>query len=256
MSGVDKNDSSTAKLPPFKFEKKGSIADLTFGLPVEFLDICTNEEVRTCWLNTAKVLEGMGATIKEVSMPHLNKALANYYIIAPAEASSNLERYDGIRYGTRIEGKTLEETYLKSRTLGFGEEVKRRIMVGTFVLSSDAYDTFYVQGLRVRNMIFQEMRSVFDEVDLLLTPTTPTPPFALGEKVSNPMEMYYSDMFTVGANLTGMPALSLPVGLTQSGLPMGVQLVANSFEENLLFNAALDLEREFEFKNTLMQEIE
>jgi aspartyl-tRNA(Asn)/glutamyl-tRNA(Gln) amidotransferase subunit A len=255
MSGMDKKDSTTANLPSFQYEKKKSISEYTFGLPVEFLDICSNDEVRTCWLNTAKVLEGLGATVKEVSLPHLNSALATYYIIAPAEASSNLERYDGIRYGMRIEGQTLEETYVNSRSQGFGEEVKRRIMVGTFVLSSNAYDDFYIQGLKVRNMIFQEMVNAFQEVDLLLTPTTPSPPFGLGDKISNPMEMYYSDMFTVGANLSGMPALTLPVTLTQNGLPLSVQLIANSFQENNLFDAGFALEQEFQFNNTLVQEI-
>ena len=255
MSGVDRLDSTSANLPAFKFEEKNIVKGLKVGLPIEFLEICTNEEVKESWLASAKALEQMGAELKEVSLPHLNQALATYYIIAPAEVSTNLARYDGIRYGNRIEGKTLEETYSLSRSEGFGEEVKRRIMVGTYVLSSGAYEDFYLKGLKVRNLIFKEMSHAFNEVDVLLTPTTPSPPFALGEKLSNPMEMYFSDIFTVGANLSGMPALSLPTSLSKNGLPLSVQLIGNSFQENLLFNTALSLEREFEFKKILNQEI-
>ncbi|PLX30250.1 MAG: Asp-tRNA(Asn)/Glu-tRNA(Gln) amidotransferase GatCAB subunit A [Alphaproteobacteria bacterium] len=256
MSGVDTNDSTTAKIEPFRFSRDRGFNGITFGLPVEFLEACTNNEIKTCWLNTARILESKGAQLKEISLPHIGKALAIYYIIAPAEAASNLARYDGVRYGERIEGKNLQEMYIKSRSEGFGEEVKRRIMVGNFVLSSKAYDAYYLQGLRVRNLLFQELQTVFQDVDLILSPTTPTPAFALGSKVSNPMEMYQSDLFTVGANLAGIPAISVPISQCQDGLPMGVQLMANAFHENLLFNAALDLEDEYQFHATLHQEIQ
>tara|TARA_B000000565_G_scaffold103496_1_gene77323 strand:- start:594 stop:2069 length:1476 start_codon:yes stop_codon:yes gene_type:complete len=256
MSGKDTNDSTTARIEPFRFSRDKGLNGITFGIPVEFLEACTNAEIKNCWLNTARILETKGAQLKEVSLPHIGKALATYYIIAPAEAASNLARYDGIRYGVRVEGKNLQETYIKSRSQGFGEEVKRRIMVGNFVLSSEAYDAYYLQGLRVRNLLFQEFQNVFQDVDMIISPTTPTPAFALGAKVSNPMEMYQSDLFTVGANLAGIPAISVPISQCQAGLPMGIQLMANAFHENLLFNAALDIEEEYQFHETLHKEIQ
>ena len=187
-------------------------------------------------------LKDSGAEIVPVSLPHTKYALPVYYIIAPAEASSNLARYDGVRYGVRNEAGTLDEMYELTRGNGFGDEVKRRIMIGTYVLSSGYYDAYYLKAQKVRRLIKEDFENVFKNVDYLLTPSTPTTAFELGQK-QDPLTMYLNDIFTVPASLAGVPGISIPVGLDNSGLPVGVQLIANSFDEPGLISVARTLEK-------------
>ncbi len=189
-----------------------------------------------------------GAEIVEVSLPHTEYTIPCYYVIATAEASSNLARFDGMRYGYRSpSASTLEQMYERSRSEGFGAEVKRRIMLGTFVLSSGYYDAYYRKAQQVRRLLYQEMEQALSQVDLILAPTTPTPAFRLGEKTSDPISMYLSDIFTAAANLTGNPAISIPVGKDpESGLPVGAQLIARHFDEATMFRGARAVERMLE----------
>ena len=202
---------------------------------------------------TILLLENMGVELVDISLPHTEFALPTYYVLAPAEASSNLARYDGVRYGHRAKLDTNDsilELYEKTRSEGFGTEVKRRILIGTYVLSSGYYDAYYKRAQKVRNLIKNDFDKVFKKVDLILTPTTPTAAFPLGSKgTQDPVEMYMNDIFTVPANLAGIPALSLPVGLDESGLPLGVQLIGDYWQEPLLLNTAFNLEKTLGFEN-------
>ena len=199
------------------------------------------------------LLENLGAEIIEVSLPHTEFALPTYYVLAPAEASSNLARYDGVRYGHRAKlgtNDSILELYEKTRSEGFGTEVKRRILIGTYVLSSGYYDAYYKRAQKVRSLIKNDFDKVFKNVDLILTPTTPTSAFPLGSKgTQDPVEMYMNDIFTVPANLAGLPALSIPVGLDELGLPLGVQLIGDNWREPLLLNTAFNLENALAFEN-------
>jgi aspartyl-tRNA(Asn)/glutamyl-tRNA(Gln) amidotransferase subunit A len=181
--------------------------------------------------------------IKEVSLPHTPYAVATYYIIAPAEASSNLARYDGVKYGLRVESSNLIDMYKKTRAKGFGKEVKRRIMIGTYALSAGYYDAFYLKASKVRTLILRDFLEAFKQVDLLITPVTPTPPFKIGEKITDPLQMYLSDIFTIPVNLAGLPGLSLPVGLNSEGLPIGLQIIGPHFREDLLLSLAYQIEK-------------
>jgi aspartyl-tRNA(Asn)/glutamyl-tRNA(Gln) amidotransferase subunit A len=192
----------------------------------------------------------MGAELLEMDFPSWEYALACYYLIAPSEASSNLARYDGVRYGLRHpSAENLKEMYLGTRTEGFGPEVKRRILLGTFALSSGYYDAYYLKAAKTRSLICGEFKEVFKKVDFILTPTTPEPAFLIGAK-EDPIAMYLSDVFTVTANLAGIPAISIPVGLTKQGLPIGLQVMADYFQESLLFKLAFLLEKKVKFKKT------
>jgi len=244
MSGHDPKDATTAVLPPFQLQHplNTPLKGLKVGIPKEYRDEGLDAEVQTYWDKTAQFLKDQGAEIIDVSLPHTHYGLPTYYIIAPAEASSNLARYDGVRYGLRAEGADLNALYTNTRSQFFGEEVKRRILVGTYVLSSGAYEDFYLRSLQVRRLVREEFKSVFKKVDVLLTPTTPSTAFGLGEKLQNPMAMYLSDVFTVGANLAGIPALSVPVGLSTDGLPIGMQIMAGDFQEELLFRVGKQIE--------------
>jgi len=194
------------------------------------------------------LLEKMGAELHEMDFPSWEYALACYYIIAPSEASSNLARYDGVRYGFRHPAsENLREMYLNTRTEGFGQEVKRRILLGTFALSSGYYDAYYLKGARTRRIICQEFEQAFKKVDFILTPTAPEPAFLIGEK-KDPIAMYLSDKFTVTANLAGLPAISIPVNLTKQNLPLGLQIIGNYFQESLLFRLAFLLEKKVKFR--------
>ena len=257
MSGYDPRDSTTAMLPRFSLKEslEKPLIKLKVGIPKEYKISAHHPEVMDAWHDTIKWIRSEGATIEEVSLPHSEYSLPTYYIIAPAEASSNLQRYDGIRYGLRVGDKNIDEIYEKTRSEGFGDEVQRRIVVGTFVLSSGAYEDYYLRGLQVRRLIRNEYKKVLKEVDVLLTPTTPTPPFALGEKISNPMEMYLSDILTVGANLAGLPAISVPVGLSKQGLPIGMQFTGFDFQEELLFRIAHQLEQFTQFPSRVLSEV-
>ena len=196
-----------------------------------------------------KTVKDNGAVIKDISLPHTKYALPTYYIIAPAEASSNLARYDGVRYGLRAEGKDLTEMYENTRSKGFGTEVKRRIMIGTYVLSSGYYDAYYLKAQKVRNLIKIDFDNAFKDVDVILTPTTPTAAFKFGENTDDPIAMYLNDIFTVTANLAGLPAISLPIKYNKDGLPLALQLFGKSFDEQTLLNTAYSIEQQVNFKS-------
>jgi aspartyl-tRNA(Asn)/glutamyl-tRNA(Gln) amidotransferase subunit A len=187
-------------------------------------------------------LEAAGARIKQVSLPHTKYALPSYYIVAPAEASSNLARYDGVRYGLREQGRDVVSLYENTRSAGFGAEVKRRILIGTYVLSAGYYDAYYLKAQKVRNLIKRDFDTAFKEVDVILTPTTPSPAFALGEKSGDPVEMYLNDIFTVTVNMAGLPGMSVPAGLSSEGTPLGLQLIGRPFDEETLFRTARAIE--------------
>lgn len=246
MAGYDPKDSTSSKNPIEVINNSKDIKGLKIGLPKEFFVDTLDNEIKEQVLQTAKELEKQGAILSEVSIPYIKHAPAIYYIIAPAEASANLERFDGIRYGNREMADVLSETYIKSRTEGFGSEVKRRIMLGTFILSSESYDSFFLKAQQVRSVLIEEYTKAFDSVDLLLGPTTPTPAFKINEKINDPVSMYLNDIFTISANLVGTPAISIPIGLSKSQqLPIGLQLTARCFDEVALFKGAHAVESLF-----------
>ncbi|MBL0941262.1 MAG: Asp-tRNA(Asn)/Glu-tRNA(Gln) amidotransferase subunit GatA, partial [Alphaproteobacteria bacterium] len=225
-------------LPNLEAALTGNIKGLKVGIPNEYRTSNLKKDMSDTWDKGIDWLKQAGAEIREVSLPHTKYALPTYYILAPAEASSNLSRYDGLRYGLRVEGHTLDEMYENTRAEGFGTEVKRRIMVGTYVLSAGYYDAYYLQAQKVRSLIKQDFNTAFKSVDVLLTPSTPTGAFALDEPSTDPIEMYMQDVFTVPVNLAGLPALSLPAGLSKEGLPLGLQLIGPNFSEDLLLRTA------------------
>lgn len=244
MSGFDEMDSTSANVPVPRYSDALSenTKGLRIGLPKEYFGDGIEPDVRRLIEEAKQKLSAAGCEFVEVSMPHTKYCVADYYILTTAEASSNLARFDGIRYGKRADDVTaLEDTYRKSRTEGFGREVKRRIMLGTYVLSSGYYDAYYIRAQRVRRLITQDFQNAFEQCDALLTPTTPTTAFTLGEKVSDPLAMYLNDIFTVSANLAGVPAVNVPVGLDSSGLPVGAQLIAKHFDEAMLFQIAKEI---------------
>ena len=255
MSGFDPLDSTSAKIevPDYETELGKEIKGLRVGLAKEYRLQKGDSEANRKLDFTISLLENMGAEIVEVSLPHTEFALPTYYVLAPAEASSNLARYDGVRYGHRAmldTNDSILELYEKTRSEGFGAEVKRRILIGTYVLSSGYYDAYYKRAQKVRSLIKDDFDKVFKKVDLILTPTTPTSAFPLGSKgIQDPVEMYMNDVFTVPANLAGLPALSLPVGLDELGLPLGVQLIGDNWQEPLILNTAFNLENALAFKN-------
>ena len=214
------------------------------GIPKEYFEHKLDSEVSKNFDEIVMLLKKLGHEVKEVSLPRTKYALAVYYIVAPAEAASNLARYDGVKYGLRVEGKSLAEMYKKSRAEGFGREVKRRIMLGTYALSAGYYEAFYLKASRVRTLIKQDFLKAFEEVDLLLTPVSPTPPFKLGEKISDPLQMYLSDIFTIPVNLAGLPGLSLPSGFTSDNLPLGVQVIGPHFKDDHVLSLAYQIEKE------------
>lgn len=201
-------------------------------------------EIESLWQRGIDMMKDAGAEIIDVSLPHTQHALAAYYIIAPAEASSNLARYDGVRYGERKtpEGGNLADMYAATRAAGFGDEVKRRIMIGTYVLSAGFYDAYYIKAQKIRALIARDFEAAFDKCDILLTPATPTAAFALGQKQEDPIAMYLNDVFTVPASLAGLPAMTVPVGLNEQGLPLGLQLIGKPLDEQSVLNAGLALE--------------
>lgn len=245
--GYDPKDSTSAKreIPNLR-ERLANNEKLTIGIPKEYDLPGIPEEIRTWWLRVASWFEAEGHKIVDINLPHTEYGLPVYYVLAPAEASSNLARYDGVRYGYRtniIPGKTtLDEMYKMTRAEGFGEEVRRRIMIGTSVLSAGQYDAFYKRAQAVRSIIMQDFDQAFRSVDLILTPTTPTEAFPVGYKESDPTIAYLNDIFTVSANLAGLPAISVPVGLSKNGLPLGIQLMANHFDESSLMKGAYFIE--------------
>ena len=247
MAGYDAKDSTSSKreVPDFSAFVGMDIKGLKIGIPAEYRPDGLNKEVASYWDKAAKILEDCGAEIIHINLPHTKYALPTYYVIAPAEASSNLARYDGVRYGLRVDGNGLDEQYINTRTAGFGAEVKRRILIGTYVLSAGYYDAYYLKAQKVRRLIKNDFDEAFKKCDLILTPTSPVEPFAIGDTkmLENPINMYLNDVFTVSVNLAGLPAMSLPIGLSQHGLPLGMQLIGRAFDEGTIFKAAYQLER-------------
>jgi aspartyl-tRNA(Asn)/glutamyl-tRNA(Gln) amidotransferase subunit A len=233
MAGHDPKDSTSAPLPVPDYEKAltGDIRGLRVGIPKEYRADGMPPEIEALWHRGAGWLREAGAEPVEISLPLTRYALPVYYIIAPAEASSNLARYDGVRFGLRVPGDSLDEMYELTRAAGFGAEVKRRVLIGTYVLSAGYYDAYYLKAQRVRALIARDFAAAFERVDCLLTPTAPSAAFAIGDHSDDPLAMYLNDVFTIPANLAGLPALSLPAGLSEDGLPLGLQVIGRAFDE-------------------------
>jgi len=247
--GHDPKDSTSAKLPVPDFTASliNDVDGLKIGIPKEYFIEGLDKEVEEKVRNAIAVLENLGAEICEISLPNTDYAVATYYIIAPAEASANLARYDGVRYGFRADdADNLFDMYKKTRSQGFGPEVKRRIMLGTYALSSGYYDAYYLKAQKVRTLVKQDFDKAFEEVDVIITPTSPTPAFKIGEKIDDPLQMYLSDIFTISANLAGIPGISVPCGFTKEGLPVGLQILANAFDEETLIRVAYTYEQNSE----------
>lgn len=251
IAGHDEKDSTSIDMEKKDYTKSlvKDVKGLKIGLPKEFLGEGINEEVKNSVLEAAKIFERLGATVEECSLDIGKKSLATYYIVACAEASSNLGRFDGIRYGYRTEKfDNLREIYINSRTEGFGTEVKRRIILGTYVLSSGYYDAYYKKAQKVRTVIINEYQKLFEKYDIILTPTSPTVAFGIGEKSNNPLEMYLADICTVPVNIAGLPGMSLPAAVDSNGMPIGIQLIAKHFDEETIFKAAYTFEQEVKFR--------
>ena len=244
MAGFDPKDSTSVDLPvpDYAAALTGDIRGLRVGVPAEYRMDGTPAEIEALWQQGVDWLRDAGAEIVDISLPHTKYALPAYYIVAPAEASSNLARYDGMRYGLRVDGDDLTETYERTRAEGFGAEVQRRVMIGTYVLSAGYYDAYYLQAQRVRTRIADDFKTAFESCDVILTPTTPSAAFAFGEKQNDPIEMYLNDIFTVPASMAGLPAISVPAGLSADGLPLGLHLIGSAFGEETLLRAADVLE--------------
>jgi len=245
ISGVDPMDSTSANVavPDFTKSLTGDIKNLKIAVPKEYLGEGVSEEVRQSVLDALKVLENLGATWEEVSLPHSKYALATYYLLSSSEASANLSRFDGIRYGYRAEdAESLIELYKKTRAEGFGDEVKRRIMLGTFALSSGYYDAYYKKAQKVRTLIKKDFEDVFEKYDVIVGPTTPTPAFKIGEKVNDPLTMYANDILTIPVNLAGVPGISVPCGFS-NGMPLGLQIIGKHFDEETVYKVAYAYEQ-------------
>lgn len=241
ISGRDPLDATSADVPVPDFTQalEDNVADLTIGLPREYFTDALGDEMRQLVERTIDFYRSRGARVEEISLPHTEYAVATYYIICTAEASANLARFDGVRYGYRAPDATdVEDLYTRTKSEGFGAEVQRRIILGTYALSSGYYDAYYLKAQKVRNLIRQDFVEAFKTCDLILTPTTPTPAFSIGEKTEDPMEMYLGDIYTVSVNLAGLPGMSIPCGLTSEKLPAGFQLLAKPFDEATLLRAA------------------
>ncbi len=244
MAGHDPKDSTSVDIPVPDYEAAltGDVRGLRIGIPKEYRMDGMPDEIEALWRDGIKWLEAAGATTVDISLPHTKYALPAYYIVAPAEASSNLARYDGVRYGLRVPGATLDEMYEATRGEGFGDEVKRRVMIGTYVLSAGYYDAYYNKARRVRTLILRDFTQAFEDVDAILTPTAPSAAFAIGERMDDPIAMYLNDIFTVPANLSGLPGISVPAALTGNGLPLGLQVIGRAFDEETMLRVAGVLE--------------
>ena len=252
IGGADRHDATSSReaMPDVLAALDGSAKGVRIGVPRAFLGAGIDEDVLRSFDEGLRALEGRGATLVDIELPHAGYGIPVYYLIATAEASSNLARYDGVRYGyrTRLErDDSLREMYERTRDEGFGPEVKRRIMLGTYVLSAGYYDAYYLKAQQVRTLLRQDYERAFERVDLVATPTTPTPAFTLGEKTSDPLQMYLNDIFTVSANLTGLPAISIPCGFSRTKLPLGLQLTGRMFDETTVLRAADAFQRDTSF---------
>ena len=245
MAGHDKNDSTSADvdMPDLQAAMQAGVKGMKIGIPKEYVMDGMDPAIVKLWEEGQAWLKDAGAELVEISLPHTKYALPCYYIIAPAEASSNLARYDGVRYGSRVDaGGSLDEMYAATRSAGFGDEVKRRIMIGTYALSAGYYDAYYLKAQQVRYLIRNDFDEAFQSVDAILTPATPTAAFELGVKQDDPVTMYLNDVFTVPANLAGIPGISVPAGLSDAGLPLGLQVLSGAFREDSLYRVAKVLE--------------
>ena len=252
IAGHDERDTTSYDMPKKDYTKalKGDVKGLKIGIPKEYFGEGINEEVKEKLEEAIETYKKLGAEVEEISLDIAKYALATYYIIACAEASSNLGRFDGIRYGHRAENfSNLKELYRNSRSEGFGAEVKRRIILGTYVLSSGYYDAYYKKAQQVRTLVKREFDKAFEKYDVLLTPTSPTVAFEMGTRSNNPLEMYLADICTVSVNIAGLPGISIPCGVNSENMPIGMQLIGNKFEEEKILNAAYAFEKEFKFRD-------
>jgi aspartyl-tRNA(Asn)/glutamyl-tRNA(Gln) amidotransferase subunit A len=246
IAGHDPKDSTSANIavPDFTAVLKKDVKGMKVGIPREYFIEGMDPDVDKAVRDAVKTLEGLGATVREVTLPHTAYAVATYYILATSEASSNLARYDGVKYGVRAEGaKDLLDLYMKSRSQGFGPEVKRRIMLGTYALSAGYYDAYYKKGQQARTLIKRDFDEAFKSVDIIATPTAPTAAFKIGEKSADPLQMYLSDIFTISVNLAGIPGISIPCGFTKNNLPIGLQLLGRHFDEESILHASFAYEQ-------------
>lgn len=245
MAGYDPKDSTSLNepVPDWRAACGQSVKGLRVGVPKEYTIDGMPKEIEDLWAEGVEWMRDAGAEIVEVSLPHTKYALPVYYVVAPAEASSNLARYDGMRYGLRVDGENLADTYERTRTEGFGDEVRRRIMIGTYVLSAGYYDAYYLRAQKVRTKIADDFRNAWEKCDVLLTPTAPSAAFPVGRKINDPVQMYLNDVFTVTANLAGLPAISVPAALDGSGLPLGLQVIGKALDESTVLKAAGALEK-------------
>jgi len=244
MAGHDPKDSTSVPrpVPDYETSLTGNIKGLKFGIPKEYRVDGMPGEIEKLWQQGVAWLKAAGAEPVDISLPHTKYALPCYYIVAPAEASSNLARYDGVRFGLRVKGDSLDELYENTRAAGFGEEVRRRVLIGTYVLSAGYYDAYYLKAQRVRALIARDFTEAYEKCDVILTPTAPSAAFAIGEKADDPIAMYLNDVFTVPVNLAGLPGISVPAGLSADGLPLGLHLIGRAFDEETLFRVAGVLE--------------
>jgi len=253
MSSYDKKDSTSIDFNRSKYslELNNNIKGKKIGIPKEYRVDDMPIEIEELWKKGIEHVKECGAELVDISLPHTNYALPTYYIVAPAEASSNLARYDGVKYGFRSHGENLIDMYEKTRSEGFGDEVKRRIMIGTYVLSSGYYDAYYLKAQKVRRLIKKDFDVVFNQVDAILTPSTPSSAFKIGEKTNDPISMYLNDIFTVPINLAGLPGISIPAGLDKNDYPLGLQIIGKAFDEQNILNIAYSIEEKINFKNKI-----
>jgi aspartyl-tRNA(Asn)/glutamyl-tRNA(Gln) amidotransferase subunit A len=249
IAGHDPLDSTSVsrQIPDYTASLGQDIRGVRVGVPKEYFIDGLDHEVEEFVRKAIDQLESLGAVPVEISLPHTGYAIATYYILATSEASSNLARYDGVKYGLREKGKDLLETYMNTRASGFGAEVKRRIILGTYSLSSGYYDAYYMKAQQVRTLIKRDYQNAFDNVDVIVTPTTPTTAFMVGEKMADPLQMYLTDIFTLSANLAGVPAISVPCGITTGNLPVGLQILGGHFHEETVLKVAYAYEQSTEW---------
>ncbi|MDA9156815.1 Asp-tRNA(Asn)/Glu-tRNA(Gln) amidotransferase subunit GatA [Candidatus Pelagibacter sp.] len=253
ISTYDEKDSTSIDFKRNEYSKEltNSIKGKKIGIPKEYTVDGMPKEIEDLWTKGIEYAKDCGAEIVEISLPHTNYALPAYYIVAPAEASSNLARYDGVKYGFRSKGENLIDMYEKTRSEGFGSEVQRRIMIGTYVLSSGYYDAYYLKAQKVRKLIKNDFDEAYKKVDAILTPSTPSAAFKIGEKTNDPVSMYLNDIFTVPVNLAGLPAISIPAGVDVKGYPLGLQIIGKAFDEQSILNIAYAMEEKIQFKNKI-----
>jgi aspartyl-tRNA(Asn)/glutamyl-tRNA(Gln) amidotransferase subunit A len=251
ISKYDTKDSTSVNFKRGDYFKSlsSNIKGKKIGIPKEYRVDGMPKEIENLWQEGITLLKNLGAKIIDISLPHTKYALPAYYIVAPAEASSNLARYDGVKYGYRSEGENLISMYENTRSEGFGDEVKRRIMIGTYVLSSGYYDAYYLKAQKIRRLIKNDFDEAYKSVDAILTPSTPNSAFKIGDKTDDPVSMYLNDIFTVPVNLSGLPAISIPAGKDKDKYPLGLQLIGKAFEEQNLLNISYSMEKELNFKN-------